>query len=112
MISGLQAAAAAQLPGVVHGGLEAQDVLVLVQAQLQQPETDPEPAEAMRFPDHDLLHGRAASAVPVGAVLQAKQGPHCGDVQPGPGPVQDPVKQAENLKVMIIASEAADAGRG
>jgi hypothetical protein len=28
----LQAAAAAQLPGVVHGGLEAQDVLVLVQA--------------------------------------------------------------------------------
>jgi len=43
----LQAAAAAQLPGVVHGGLQAQDVLAFgIGLQLEQPEANPEPGQA------------------------------------------------------------------
>jgi hypothetical protein len=34
----------------------------------------------------------------VGAVLQAKQGPQCGDVQPGPGPVQHRSNRRKTLR--------------
>src|SRR6266699_558110 len=56
----LQAATAAQLFGVVHGGLEAQHVLALgIGLQLEPPEADPEPAQAIPwFLDHDFLRGR------------------------------------------------------
>ncbi len=56
----LQAAAAAQLFGVVHGGLQTQHVLALgVGLQSQAPETDPEPAQPVPwFLDHDLLRRR------------------------------------------------------
>jgi len=83
----------------VHGGLQAQHVFALgVGLQLQAPEADPEPAEAvLRFLDHDVLRRRPAGPVPVGPRLEAEQGPHRGDVQPGPGPVHDPVKQDLHL---------------
>jgi hypothetical protein len=51
LVEVVQAAAAAQLLGVVHGGLEAQHVLALgAGLQLQPPEADPEPGKAvLRF---------------------------------------------------------------
>src|SRR5438552_3255789 len=57
----LQAAAAAEFLGVVHGGLETQHVLALgAGLQLEPPEADPEPAEPVPwFLDHDLLRRRA-----------------------------------------------------
>jgi hypothetical protein len=90
----VQAAAAAQFFGVVHGGLQAQDVLALgVGLELEQPEANPEPGQAvLRFLDHDLLRGRAGRPLAVGPVLQAEQDTQRRDVQPGPGPVADPVK--------------------
>jgi len=95
----LQAAAAAQFSGVMHGGLEAQDVLAFgVGLELEQPEADPEPGQAiLRFLDHGFLRGGPGRTVAVRPVLQAEQGPQRGDVQPGPGPVQDPVKQVLHL---------------
>ena len=57
----LQAAAAAEFFGVMHGGLQAQDVLALgAGLQLESPEADPEPAEPVPWLlDHDFLRGRA-----------------------------------------------------
>jgi hypothetical protein len=65
-----------------HGGLEAQDVFALgVGLQLQPPEADLEPAQAvLRFLDHDVLRGRAVLAVVMGPGLEAEQGPQRGDV--------------------------------
>src|SRR6266568_837511 len=93
------AAAAAQFPGVADGGFEAQDVFALgAGLALEQPEADPEPGQAvLGVLDHDLLRGRAGRPVAVRPVLQAEQGPQGGDVQPGPGPVEDPVKQVFHL---------------
>lgn len=90
----LQAAAAAQLFGVVHGGLETQDVLALGGGlQLQAPEGHLEPGQAvLGFPGHGFLRGRAAGTVLMRTVLQPEDGPQRRDVQPGPGPVQYPVK--------------------
>src|SRR5260370_35115592 len=72
----VDAAAAAQLPGVVHGGLEAQDVLALgVGLALEQPEADAEPGQAvLGVLDHDLLRGRAGRPVVMRPVVQAEQG--------------------------------------
>ena len=84
----------------MHGGLEAQDVLALgVGLQLEPPEADPEPAEPVPwFLDHDLLRRRAVLAVVMGPRLEPEQGPDRRDVQPGPGPVQDPVEQGLHLR--------------
>jgi hypothetical protein len=48
--------------------------------------------------DHDLLRRRAGLAVAVRPGLQAEQGADRRDVQPGPGPVQDPVEQGLHLR--------------
>jgi hypothetical protein len=83
----------------VHGGLEAQDVLALgVGLALEQPGADPEPGQAvLGVPGHDLLRGRASRPVVMRPVLAAEQGPQGRDVQPGPGPVDNPVKQVLHL---------------
>jgi hypothetical protein len=66
--------------------------------ELEQPEADPEPGQAvLGVLDHDFLRGRAGRPVVVGPVLQAEQRPQRGDVQPGPGPVADAVKQVLHL---------------
>ena len=86
LVEVVQAAATAQLFGVVHGGLEAQDVLALgISLQLQPPEADPESAQAVLwFLDHDVLRWRAVLAVAMGPRLEAEQRPQRRDVQPGP----------------------------
>ena len=87
--SNFQAAAAAQLFGVVHGGLEAQDVLALGIGLQLHARTDPEPAQPIPwFLDHDLLRGRPALAAAVGPRLEPEQGPDRRDVQPAPGAVR------------------------
>ena len=108
----VDAAAAAQLPGVVHGGFEAQDVLALgVGLALEQPEADPEPGQAvLGVLDHDLLRGRAGRPVVMRPVLQAEQGPQGRDVQPGPGPVDNPVKQVFHLSAGAEQQVAAVLG--
>jgi hypothetical protein len=95
----VQAATAAPFFGVVHGGLKAQHVFAFgVGLQLQQPEADPEPGQAiLRFLDHDVLRGRPGCPVPVRPAVQAEQGPQRRDIQAGPGPVQHPVKQVLHL---------------
>ena len=84
----------------MHGGLEAQDVLALgIGLQLQAPEADPEPAQPIPwFLDHDLLRRRPGLAGAVRPRVEPEQGPDRRDVQPGPGPVQDPVEQVLHLR--------------
>ena len=67
----LQRPAAAQLPGVVHGRLQAQDVFAFgVGLQLQEPEADPAPGQAvLRFLDHDFLRGGPAARLRCGRVF-------------------------------------------
>jgi hypothetical protein len=96
----IQAAAAAQLLGVVHGGLETQHALALgISLQLQPPEANAEPAQPIPWLlDHDPLPRRAGLAVAVRPALQAEDGADCRDVQPRPSPVQYPVEQGLHLR--------------
>ena len=108
----VDAAAAAQLPGVVHGSLQAQDVLALgVGLDLELAEQDPEPGQGVPWcPGHDLLRGRPGRPVAVRALLQPEDGPHRGDVQPRAGPVDDPAGEFFHLGAVAEQQVAAVLG--
>jgi len=95
LVEVVQAAAAAQLFGVVHGGLQALHVLAFgVGLELEQPEADPEPGQAIPwFLDHDLLRGRPAVAVVMWPCAEAERPAQRRDVEPGADPVADPLEQ-------------------
>src|SRR5439155_26013549 len=105
----LQHAAAAQLVGVVDGGLQAEDVLAFgIGLELQAPEVELEPGQAiLRSLDHNLLCGRATGTITMGARLGAEESPHDRNVEAGAGAIdharEDGLHLCPNSELEIAA---------